>query len=413
MAKIRRKRKKRHIIRNLPLKWSFMLYVLFYVFLALTLSLTVSSWISDLQGDLYYKYEALYLQENDIPEDLLVNGSLVLDEDFISLYANYYTDVRLSPEDQELYSFYSALSFFSIPIVCLFCLVLAGFTFYNRKIKKPLQILDQASARIAAGDLDFEVVYDNRNEMGRLAGSFESMRTALQANHQEMWRMMEARKRLNAAFAHDLRTPLTVLKGYVEYLRTYIPQKRISEEKLLSTIGMMGDYVVRLEGYTISMSAMQKLEEITLNPAAVEFSVLCERLRGAAEMLRGPHQLQYACGGGGALFVDADIMIQVLENLVSNASRYAAKQIRVTIAQEGPAVRMTVSDDGPGFSVSVLRKGIAPYNRDKTEDANANTHFGLGLYICSVLCQKHEGELILPEEGKSDITAVFRQLTDS
>lgn len=96
-------------------------------------------------------------------------------------------------------------------------------SFYLRKIKKPLAILDLASSRIAAGELEFIDEYDSRNEFGRLAESFETMRVSLHKANREMWQMMEARKRLNAAFAHDMRTPLTVLRGYSDFLLKYIP----------------------------------------------------------------------------------------------------------------------------------------------------------------------------------------------
>ena len=91
--------------------------------------------------------------------------------------------------------------------------------FYRRKLKGPIALLDMASRKIAEKDLDFAIHWDRRDEMGALCASFEEMRRALWENNRVMWRQMEERKRLNAAFAHDLRTPLTVLSGYAGMLR--------------------------------------------------------------------------------------------------------------------------------------------------------------------------------------------------
>ncbi|WP_297037545.1 HAMP domain-containing protein, partial [uncultured Enorma sp.] len=88
--------------------------------------------------------------------------------------------------------------------------------FYRRYIAEPLASLGAAADRIAAQDLDFEVAPVRGRELGRLAGVMERMREALFDAYRELWRAAEDRRRLNAAFAHDLRTPLTVLKGTVE-----------------------------------------------------------------------------------------------------------------------------------------------------------------------------------------------------
>lgn len=97
--------------------------------------------------------------------------------------------------------------------------------------------------------------YDSADEMGRLCGSFEVMRAALEKIKKEMWRAMEERKRLNAAFAHDLRTPLTVLRGCNEMLQL------TGNEQERHTADMMQKHIRRLENYAGSMSSVQRLED--------------------------------------------------------------------------------------------------------------------------------------------------------
>lgn len=405
MEKVKRKKERRHTLRNLPLKWSFMLYVLVCAIIAITISLLATYWFSSLRSDLYYSYEEKFLDARGLAEDA-IQGDAIMDGDTLLIYRTE-GNIEMTPEDRQRYVFYNLMVALCIPVISLLCILLTGIIFYNRKLKEPLHLFDDASSRIASGDLDFSVHYDNRNEMGKLARSFETMRSALLENHREMWRMMEQRKQLNAAFAHDLRTPLTVLRGYTEYLQAYVPQKRVSEEKLLSTVQLMHAYVTRLEGYTTSMSNLQNLEEVQPHPKDVSFANLCARLQSAANMLRGTHRLRFDCEGEGSLCIDPNLVTQVLENLVSNASRYARAEICTNVRLDGKTLRVTVSDDGPGFSAKMLSKGIAPYNRRKDEEA-LSEHYGLGLYICSVLCERHGGSLALPTMGGSScIEATF------
>ena len=95
-------------------------------------------------------------------------------------------------------------------------------------MKKPIEVLNAASQKIAENDLGFTVEVPCGNELGRLCGSFEKMRAALLELNREHWAQMEERRRLNAAFAHDLRTPLTVLRGRATLLEMCIRDRSIS-----------------------------------------------------------------------------------------------------------------------------------------------------------------------------------------
>ena len=125
----------------------------------------------------------------------------------------------LSPEDQRTVDILRALPRVTTPVWSALCILGAALLFYRNKLKRPLAELRLASEKISQNDLDFTVTAHSRDELGQLCASFETMRAALAQNFSEMWRQMEERKRLNAAFAHDLRTPLTVLKGYNEMLQ--------------------------------------------------------------------------------------------------------------------------------------------------------------------------------------------------
>ena len=111
--------------------------------------------------------------------------------------------------------------------------------------------------------------------------------------------------------------------------------------------------------------------------------------------------------------MDTELIFQVFENLMSNACRYAQKRIQVCVGQREGFFQLSVTDDGPGFPQEALKRAVEPYYRaDKKLDGTpqGSQHFGLGLYICRILCEKHGGWLSVKnsEEGGASVTAVFR-----
>jgi signal transduction histidine kinase len=393
---------KKHPLKNLSLRWSFVLYITLCVLCALALSLLLSGLFGRLQNNIMDKYEAAYHDELAKHGDIVSDG-VVIQEDAVTFYTSSISD-KFTEADSRLYDLYGFMAFIIVPLVSLVCILFTGFIFFRRKLKLPLAILDAASSRIAYGDLDFKVTYDSKNELGRLAASFEIMRQSLEATNRAMWKMREARKRLNAAFAHDLRTPLTVLRGYCDFLLKYVPDGKISNEKALSTISLMEVYVNRLEGYTDSMASLQKLEEIEPEPEAVPFGGLCAKIKSAANQLKGDKTFCFDARGEGELFADTSMILQVSENLISNAARFAKCKIQMSCRMDENKLIISVSDDGPGFTGEVLKNAAEPYFRGEKDESS---HFGIGLYICRILCEKHGGGLTLENVPGGKVTAVF------
>lgn len=289
-------------------------------------------------------------------------------------------------------------------------LVLMASIFYKLKLKKPLEILMNASEKISANDLGFHISYDSRDEMSELCRAFEKMRSQLESNFKAQWRLNEERKQLNAIFAHDLRTPLSIMKGYIEVVTTYLPQKRISEEKLLDIIKTMEMHIVRMERYVEAMNSIEKLDNFPINKQIIEMDALINFLEDGASRIADQSGKSFdSCRSADStkLFIDKDLVMQVSENLVANGVRYASSHVQVHYSVRNGIFSITVTDDGSGFSEEVVRKAVLPFYRGEASEANENK--GLGLYICKILCEKHQGFLQVANStrGGGKVTASF------
>ena len=391
-----------------------------------TLALVESFAMETARDALYYQYITPYFADRDslgeyyvVSEDgktLYVQSSMpyaYVDPDTGEIYPIETTDPnRFIPAGplRFFYSHVSVLAVGSIVLTILLAFLVDAWWFYRWKIKKPLAILNAASQKIAQNDLDFQVAVPTGDELGKLCQSFETMRASLEENNRSLWAAVEERKRLNAAFSHDLRTPLTVLQGYSDLLLDALPSGDLSPEKTVDTVLTMQRSLTRLQRYVESMNSLQRLEDLEPQKSTVPFSTLCAQLEETGKILRKEQGFHFASQGEGNVFLDSELLFQVYENLRSNAGRYAKGNIWVTAEREGTTLSLTVADDGPGFPPAALKRAAEPYYRaDRSPNPEGELHFGLGLYLCRVLCQKHGGSLEIGNapEGGARITARF------
>ena len=388
------------------IKTAFTTSMLVCIVSALLLSLALSSCCQWGQSQIYKQYQFEFGVSD--PE-MVIGFDRTADEQKGSI--SYQTPLNLmdhfTPADRTIYNILGFLSIGVYPICFIFCIVATSILFYKRHMQKPLAILDHAAGQIADNNLDFKIVYDKEDEMGKLCSSFEKMRQALQESNEEMWRQMEERKRLNAAFSHDLRTPLTVLKGQSELLRQYAP--KMTAEKVSDTSEMMHRHIVRLEEYVQTMGELQRLEDIEIVRQSITLEALCKQLEETGEAVRNGKGFSCEVIGDrdSGLNIDAAIVMRVYENLLANAVRFAKEKIMVSVESQDGYLYLAVSDDGTGFAKKDLENATKPFY--KTVRETDNEHFGMGLNICKILCEKHGGYIRLTNRDGAVITAAFRQ----
>lgn len=273
----------------------------------------------------------------------------------------------------------------------------AGILFYRLKLKRPIAILQAGTERIRNHDLNFSIPDISEDELGRICTAFETMRVELLKTNQELWHQAEERKRLNAAFSHDLRNPVTVLKGSLKLMR----QGQAGE----GTLERMESYTQRIEQYIEVMSSIQRLEQMPVRADTVNVSVLYAELQETVQLLAPGLDVTFSLPDSGDIKIDHGIFLTVAENLIGNAARFCQREMELTLMVRKDFLLLMVTDDGPGFPSELLKAGPKPFGKMEENEE----HFGMGLYGSRLLCRKHGGELCLKNGtgGGASVKASF------
>ena len=292
--------------------------------------------------------------------------------------------------------------------------IVSGAVIYRCKLREPIRMLQSGAQRIMEQDLDFTISSDSGDELGQLCAAFEKMRGQLQKNNRELWRQAEERRRLNAAFSHDLRNPVTVLKGSVRLMEKSLAPDNLPPENIRKNLAQMSRYTERIADYIEVMSSAQRLEDTPCIPKAISFGKIRAGFQeGAGLLLQDCRvRLVFAFHGSDSapLWLDEAIFSAVSENLLTNAGRYAEKEICTALSLRRDRLILKVEDDGEGFSEELLRKGMQPFVRGDKSDPG---HFGMGLYICRLLCEKHGGSLHLTNGASGAVVTAELKISKS
>lgn len=262
---------------------------------------------------------------------------------------------------------------------------------FGRAINRRLETVQQVTEKIAANDLDFEVTQDTGiREINAVMASLGTLRDALKASLTTQWQKEQQKSEQLAALAHDIKTPLTVIRGNAELLQE-------SAEDAFSR----GSATYIVESAEDINTYLEKMRAVLLNEAVASCSAvqsvqdLVEILRHAAKQLTQAAQLplhEQLDVSEGAVCVHTEEALRAWNNLLSNAATYTdgtegiACSYTVQENEEGRYLVATVRDYGAGFTAKDLQHADeAFYIGD--ESRHLRNHQGLGLAIAkAVMC---------------------------
>jgi len=335
------------------------------------------------------------------------------DADFDTFDVDIYIDdiykgTLIMIPDIDLAKAFNLLLLLPVIMIILFILTIIALIFILSKILadgiiKPLRELNYAAERIAAGDLEFEMSYDKEDEFGKLCQEFDHMRLKLKDSLTKQVQYEKSRRQLIASISHDLKTPLTSIKGYVEGLQDGLVTDEDTYQRYLRVIWDKSNRLNHLIDDLFIFSKME-LGEFKIEPVRLDSDMLLEELLSTREMELKDHDVDFIVQRPFpriTLFVDVHRIGQVLDNLIDNALKFTQSRIEVHAEVLESSLAIYITDDGLGMDSDDLPYIFDHfYKIDKVRNTKSKGT-GLGLAICKELVEAHDGSIhVKSREGK-------------
>ncbi len=274
---------------------------------------------------------------------------------------------------------------------------LIGAMLAQRALRPVEQITQTAMAIYRAENLDQRVTAPKSNdEVGHLSQAFNEMLDRLQ-------QLFTAQQRLVADVSHEMRTPLTVIRGNVDLMRAF----GCSDAESLDALTRESDRMTRLVNDLLLLSQADS-GALTMQFVQMDLAPLIADIDRSAQVLAGGRlTVVTACEDGLTLQADPDRLKQVLLNLVDNAIKHTpdAGTVRVDATRSyNNFIRITVSDTGIGIPIKDLPFVFERFYRVDKSRSRANGGAGLGLSIASSIVQAHNGRMVVSSKPGAGTT---------
>jgi signal transduction histidine kinase len=297
----------------------------------------------------------------------------------------------------------------TIPVLSMFAglfliFIIVGVVM-RRVLLKPLERMSFAARQIAAGDWEVKLPRSRITEISEVRDGFEVMVNGLRQAFDKQTELEEKRRFVIAAVAHDLRTPLFALRGYLDGLEQGVAQ---SPEKAAKYVAVCKEKSAQLDRLVEDLFTYTKLEypEMKLHCTPVDFTHVIRQAVDNIGPLARTKQISILdrTADGCLLSGDLHLLERSLNNLLGNAVRHTPEfgEIVVQGYTENDQVKFTIRDTGPGFSSEELQRAFEPLFRGETSRNRSTGGSGLGLAISHTIMKRHGGGLAVsnhPEGG--------------
>lgn len=270
--------------------------------------------------------------------------------------------------------------------------------FVFRKIEQPLDILTSGVHEIRDGNLSYRITYTEKDEFLPICEDFNHMAERLQQSIEQTHREERSRKELIAGISHDLRTPLTSIKAYIEGLIEGIAQTPERQQKYMQTIREKANDIDRMVDKLFLFSKL----DLGDNPFYPESIPLAEALHS----LLAAYAEEYARQGmtitldpipeNCTVYADPVQFRNALTNLLENSLKYkdaSEVQVHICCTETASDVTISVADNGPGVPEADLPKLFDVFYRSDPSRSNPQKGSGLGLAITAKILERFGGSI--------------------
>ena len=306
------------------------------------------------------------------------------------------------------------ISFCVAELIILLLTAIVMIVWIYRGIAPQLKTLKLAANNIKEGNLDFSVARNGKDEMSELCNAFEDMRVRLKNNAKDRLEDEAEQRALISNIAHDLKTPITAIKGYAEGMLDGVADTPEKQEKYIRTI-----YNKANEMNTL-INELTLYSNIDTNKIPYNFQKLnlhayfSDCIEELGMDLENQHiRLDYSN------FVDPDVLIiadaeqlgRIIHNIISNSVKYmradVASRISITIKDVGDFVQIEIADNGKGIATKDLPYVFDRFYRADTSRNSAAGGSGIGLSIVKKIIEDHGGKIWVTSKENEGTTMYF------
>lgn len=301
-------------------------------------------------------------------------------------------------------------------ILCIIVLAAVGQFFTKRLVRHimfPLDILMDGAKKIRENDLTQKIVYQGDAEFEEVCDTFNDMRKSILKEQERNRKYEKARTDMIAGISHDLRTPLTAIRGTIKGLLDGVAATPEQQNKFLQTAyRRTGDMDILLN----QLFYLSKLEtgNMPISLGAVDISdFITKYIRGKQESFTG-EEIEMTADTKGitdSVSADAEQLSRILDNLLENSRKYAETRplkIKISLSQTQEEIGICFSDNGAGVAAEQL-----PYIFDEfyraDESRNKKDGNGLGLYIVKYLTEAMGGSVRAENADGLSIHMLFKK----
>ena len=291
--------------------------------------------------------------------------------------------------------------------------VVAAFIF--APARRRLQALEAATVRLGAGDLSARAPEGGGDEIAHVAGAFNRMALDLAARDEALRTVDRLRRQMLADVSHELKTPLTAMRGYLETLRMAgVDLDAATRERYFETIERE---TLRLDRIVQDLLDLARLENGVgaMNVRMFAIAKLFEHVvhRHEHEMrMRGIALRVSVSDEADQILADPDRLEQVIENLVANALRHTPSggSVELRAKADGSTVVLSIVDSGEGIAAEHLAHVFERFYKVDVARANSANGSGLGLSIAKAIVDRHHGSIqVASVPGRTEFTIVLPQ----
>ena len=277
----------------------------------------------------------------------------------------------------------------------------------------PIKKLQIATKNIKDGNLDFTIDYDEQDEMGDLCRNFEEMRKRLKESTEEKMVAEKENRALISNIAHDLKTPITAVKGYSEGILDGVADTPEKQERYIRTISNKANEIDRL------LNELTLYSKIDTNRIPYNFKKInvadyfddCIEEIGLDLETKGIGLTYFNYADENIVIIaDPEQLMRVVNNIMTNAIKYMDKkkvQINVRIKDVGDFIQVEIEDNGKGIAALDLPYIFDRFYRTDSSRNSSTGGSGIGLSIVKKIIEDHGGKIWATSKEKTGTTMYF------